>query len=108
MLKLVVQSNVIHSFKSTSTNEIYEKWGNGTCEVGDEHFNTELSVHECNYKGFSLHILHQGMNDELIAIAYHETTEVEEIEEGKDNPDLKVINLKKEHAARGKRIVSRT
>ena len=34
--KKAVQENVIHSFKPTSTKEIYEKWGKGVCEFCDE------------------------------------------------------------------------
>ena len=41
--------NVIHSFKPTSTKEIYEKWGKGVCEFCDEQLKeTELSIHDCS------------------------------------------------------------
>ena len=41
MCKRVVQDNVIHSFKPTSMNEIYEKWEKGTIR-GDQTFGTRL------------------------------------------------------------------
>lgn len=65
MLKMVVQDNVIRSFKSTSMNDIYEKWGKRFCEFWDEQLEeTKLSGHDCSHKGYSMLYLHQGMKDE--------------------------------------------
>ncbi|CAO2830881.1 unnamed protein product [Amaranthus hypochondriacus] len=82
MCKKAVQENVIHSFKQTSTKEIYEKWGKGICEFCNEQLEeTQLSGHDCSHKEYSMLILHQGMRDELMVIVYHEKTEEADHEE---------------------------
>ena len=68
MLQKAVQNDIIHSFKTTSTNEIYEKMEKGICEICDEHLD---SKHECSHKGYSLLILHQDMENELMAFVFH-------------------------------------
>ena len=84
--KKAVQENVIHSFKPTSTKEIYEKWGKGVfCD--EQLKETELSVHDCSHKEYSMFIFNQGMKDELMVIVYHEKTEeahheADEVEDG--------------------------
>ncbi|CAO2814191.1 unnamed protein product, partial [Amaranthus hypochondriacus] len=94
MCKKAVQEDVIHSFKPTSTKEIYEKLEKGVCEFCDEQLEeTELAGHDCSHKEYSMLILHQGMRDKLMVIVYHETTKVEESEEGQHIPDLKSNNL---------------
>ena len=75
---MVVQDNVIHLFKSTSMNNIYEKWGKGICEFCDEQLEeTELAGHHCSHKAFSMLYLHEGMKDELMVIVYHESAKEE-------------------------------
>ena len=78
MCKRAAQDNVIHSFKPTSMNGIYEKWGKGISEFCDEQLEEiELAGHDCSHKTFSMLYLHEGMKDELLVIVYHETTKAE-------------------------------
>ena len=50
MLQKAAQNDIIHSFKTTYTNKIYEKMEKGICEICGEHFDSE---HECSHKGYS-------------------------------------------------------
>ena len=88
MLKGVIQCGIIHAFKPTSTNEIYENWGNDICEICDEHFDVELSEHECSHKGFSHLILHQEMKDELTVIVYQEVKKKDDQEKSVKVDDM--------------------
>lgn len=46
------------------------------CEFCEEHVkDTELSVHDCSHKEYSMFIFNQGMKDELMVIVYYENTE---------------------------------
>jgi hypothetical protein len=88
MLKGVIQRGIIHTFKPTSTNEIYENWGKGICEICDEHFDVELSEHECSHKEFSLLILHQEIKDELMVIVNQEVKKEEDQEKSVKVDDM--------------------
>ena len=69
MYKKAVQENVIHSFKPTSTMEIYGKWGKGACEFCDEQLK-------------AMFIFNQGMKDEPTILVYHKiTVEAENVED---------------------------
>lgn len=81
MLKMAIYSNIIHSFKSTSINEIYEKWGKRICDYCDEQLDEiELSRHVCSHNGYSILYLHEGRKDELMVIVYHKKTKEAENE----------------------------
>ena len=68
MLQRAVQNGFIHPYKPTSTKEIYGKLKKGICEICDQHFDSE---HEYSHNGFSLIILHQDMENELMAFVFH-------------------------------------
>ena len=68
MLQRAVQNGLIQSFKPISTNEIYGKFGKGNCEIFDERFDPK---HEFSHNGYSLLILHQEREDELMALVFH-------------------------------------
>ena len=82
MLQRVVQNGFIHSFKPTSTNEIYKKLAKGICEIYDEHFDSE---HECSHNGFSLLILHPEMKDVLMVFVYQKEKQDDQEESVKDD-----------------------
>ena len=72
MFQRAVQNDIIHSFKPTSTKEIYEKIGKGICEFCYEFVaEAEMAEHECGHKAFSLLILHRDMENELMAFVFH-------------------------------------
>ena len=80
MLKRDIQRGIIHSFKPTSTNDIYENWGRGICEFCDEHVDAaKMAEHDCSQKGVSLFILLQEKKDELMAIVYQEDGQEESV-----------------------------